>query len=85
MSGGPTDFSPITLEKAIKSHIELNGGDEAEIRREFQSHINEKKNGAKCMVCDQPVWAFGGCDMCFSCTTGEADASDDYEFEEVCW
>lgn len=32
-----------------------------------------------CCNCDEKVWRYGGCDMCFSCTTGEADASEDYE------
>ena len=81
---GPTDFAPISLESAIKSHIKLNGGDEANVRAEMEKNIRMKKNGAKCQ-CDQPIWALGGTEMCFSCTTGEADASDDYEFEEVCW
>lgn len=34
---------------------------------------------ARCFVCGQPVWKWGQTDMCFTCTTGEADASDDYE------
>lgn len=29
--------------------------------------------------CGEPVWRFGGQGLCFSCTTGEADASEDYE------
>lgn len=29
--------------------------------------------------CGEPVWKYGQSGMCFSCTTGEADASDDYE------
>ena len=33
----------------------------------------------ECMVCGDPVWRLGGCGMCFSCTTGEADNSYDYE------
>lgn len=37
------------------------------------------KNKGKCIVCGQPVWKLGDCDMCFPCTTGESDDSDDYE------
>lgn len=41
------------------------------------------KNDGTCLNCDEKVWRLGNTDMCFSCTTGEADASDDYElFEE---
>ena len=37
------------------------------------------KNNETCCNCDQPVWRLAGLDMCFSCTTGETDASNDYE------
>ncbi len=34
-------------------------------------------------ICGQPIWAAGsaitGTYMCFTCTTGEADGSGDYE------
>lgn len=36
----------------------------------------------KCEVCGQPAWKYGGLGMCFSCTTGEADPSEDYELKE---
>lgn len=29
--------------------------------------------------CGNPAWKFGGVGLCFSCTTGESDSSDDYE------
>ncbi len=41
----------------------------------------QKKTGT-CQVCDEKVWRYGGCGLCFSCTTGEADASDDFELTE---
>ena len=37
----------------------------------------------KCMVCDELVWRYGGIGMCFSCNTGEADASEDYELQHT--
>ena len=44
-----------------------------------------KKNGARCMICGAPIWAAGsgvtGTCLCFTCTTGEADDSEDYEIE----
>ncbi len=36
----------------------------------------------ECDVCGRPIWKYGhGADtgLCFTCTTGEADDSDDYE------
>ena len=33
-----------------------------------------------CSVCEgEKVWRYADLGMCFSCTTGESDASDDYE------
>lgn len=29
--------------------------------------------------CGEPIWRLGMTGMCFGCTTGEHDASDDYE------
>ena len=44
-----------------------------------------KRNGARCMICGAPIWAAGsgvtGTYLCFTCTTGEADDSEDYEIE----
>lgn len=44
-----------------------------------QSHVN-----ALCETCgSNPQWRYGGTGMCFPCTTGETDASEDYELEWV--
>lgn len=51
----------------IDKHLSL-----AELRRRARS-----KGG--CEVCGQPVWKLAGTGLCFTCTTGEADASNDYE------
>lgn len=49
----------------------------------LQSSLTTKKNGASCIVCGAPIWVAGsaitGTNMCFFCTTGEANDSDDYE------
>lgn len=37
-----------------------------------------RKTGT-CLVCDEKEWKLGDCGLCFSCTTGEADASGDFE------
>ena len=45
--------------------------------------LEEKNNGANCIVGGSPIWTAGsaisGTNMCFSCTTLEADDSEDYE------
>lgn len=43
-----------------------------------------RKVPAKCISCEtENEWKFGETEMCFSCTTGEADASGDCEIEEL--
>lgn len=41
------------------------------------------KDTSECEVCGRPVWRLVGLGMCFTCTTGESDASDDYELALV--
>jgi hypothetical protein len=41
------------------------------------------KSEGKCFSCEsEHIWRLGRCDMCFTCTTGESDASQDYEIGE---
>jgi hypothetical protein len=36
-----------------------------------------------CIVCRKDeIWKLANTEMCFSCTTGESDASEDYELKE---
>ena len=35
----------------------------------------------ECEVCGLPVWKLGQTGLCFGCTTGCHDGSDDYELE----
>lgn len=39
------------------------------------------KAGGKCEVCDDDAWKYGGVGLCFTCTTGEADPSEDFELK----
>ncbi len=37
---------------------------------------------SRCEVCERPIWRYGHGNetgLCFTCTTGESDPSDDYE------
>lgn len=68
--GGPTDFVMISAEDYFK--------------KSRQIPLKELKRMAKtrgmCETCGSlPKWRLGDTDMCFPCTTGEADASGDYE------
>lgn len=37
------------------------------------------KQEGKCDICGQAIWKLADTGLCFSCTTGESDNSDDYE------
>lgn len=63
--------------------ISNKGIKESDLIAALKHSLKEKYNGAKCIVCGSPIWAAGsaitGTNMCFSCTTLEADDSEDYE------
>lgn len=68
------NFTYITVEKFIKQHPD-----------EKKNYKRLKEIAAQpdvlCQCEQQNVWKYGESGLCFSCTTGEADASDDYELE----
>jgi hypothetical protein len=64
----PTNFNYVTPEQAF----ELGLVHSIERAREIAY------DDAVCL-CGQHVWRYGGSGMCFTCTTGESDASEDYE------
>jgi len=57
-----------------KYHTE---GDGFKTLEEVEKCAKQKPHKCQCGQFD--VWKFGQCDMCFCCTTGEHDASDDLE------
>ncbi len=67
--------SYITPEQAKTFDDGIEGG-----RRKPLSYYRElsTKDGI-CMNCDSPTWKLVDTGLCFSCTTGESDASSDYE------
>lgn len=75
----------ISIEKFATATIKNNPNQyqKADLIRALTNALEAKQNGAKCMICGSPIWAAGsgitGTYMCFTCTTGEADDSEDYE------
>lgn len=62
----------LTPEKAFKMNV-IDGTTLKEYRE-------RAKDDSLCEVCESnPTWRITGIGMCFTCTTGEADASEDYE------
>ncbi len=48
-------------------------------KRSLQEIQTLAKTNGTCMNCDEHIWRLGACGLCFTCTTGESDASEDYE------
>ena len=75
---------PISIEEfadmTVKNNKSMSRDD---LIQNLKAALQNKKNGAKCMQCGNPIWAAGsaitGMKMCFTCTTLEADDSEDYE------
>jgi len=83
-------FSPISVDEFIKSYKKSNPKEDAEsLRQALTDVVADKKKGAVCNICKQPIWAVGsavvGWNGCFTCITGEADNSEDCEIESVCF
>ncbi|MCL2135503.1 MAG: hypothetical protein FWH37_08155 [Candidatus Bathyarchaeota archaeon] len=79
-------FVFISIEKFLEQYKEANPAENiVEVKKKIIVAVADKKNGAKCNHCGQPIWAIGsaitGYPACFTCTTGEVDNSDDYEIE----
>ncbi len=75
----PSFYSYITPEQAKALHDEANPKDKLPLSY-WQKRARLRN---KCAVCGGPVWKWGQTDMCFTCTTGEADPSDDYELVQL--
>lgn len=78
---------PISIKKFADLTVKNNSGtNKAELITSLKDTLARKNAGAACVCCGNPIWAAGsaitGSDMCFSCTTGEADSSEDYEVIE---
>ena len=71
-------MQPISVEAFASMVMKNNKGyRKKELVKTLNDTLTAKKNGAKCMICGAPIWAAGS----FTCTTGEANDSDDYEIE----
>lgn len=69
--GSPTDFVYQTPESAWT--LKLIPGFTLKDYKKLAGNNNDCEN------CGQHVWRYGQTGMCFLCTTGESDASGDYE------
>ncbi len=76
----------ISVKNFVKKTAEANPGtNAAKLTESCNAVLEDKRNGAVCQMCGGEIWAAGaavtGTYLCFSCMTGEADGSGDYEIE----
>jgi hypothetical protein len=80
-------FVPIKLEDYVRTFLKNNRGETAEkVTVRLQSALRAYQEGARCH-CGEPIWVIGSAEAghaCFTCITGEADPSEDYEISEAC-
>jgi hypothetical protein len=81
-------FKPIQLRDYVRKYLKSNAGsNEREVTGRLRDTLAEYKAGARCGNCGAPIWVIGSAEvgnMCFTCITGEADPSEDYEIAEAC-
>ena len=80
------NFTPISIEKYAKMIVQNNPSEKKENTiKLIELAIKDVKKGERCN-CGNPIWVAGSIFTgyaCFTCTTGEANASEDYEIKEV--
>lgn len=77
---------PISIDKFVASYMKNNPKENRqETVDRLKAAVRAKREGTRCSQCDQVIWAVGtaieGWNVCFTCLTGEADDSEDYENE----
>jgi hypothetical protein len=79
-------FVPIQLKEYVKLHLRSNPKENAaDLTARLQSALEDYNAGNRCQ-CGEPIWVIGSAQvglMCFTCITGEADPSEDYEIAEA--
>jgi hypothetical protein len=68
------DFEYVTFKEAFELKL-LGEGVPLSVYKE------QARDHRMCEVCGQPAWRYGGTGLCFTCTTGCSDTSEDYEIE----
>ena len=78
-------FVPIGVRKYVKLHVKANAENPTDLLVRLRACVSDALAGARCR-CGAPVWVVGSVSAgygCFTCITGEAFPSDDYEIDEV--
>jgi len=80
-------FLPIKLSDYVRKHLKANPREkEREVTARLRRALADYKAGARCH-CGEAIWVIGSAvvgNACFTCITGEAYPSEDYEIAEAC-
>jgi hypothetical protein len=80
-------FVPIAVDDYVRRFLRNNPGtDPSELRGRLLATLEAFRQGT-CCACGERIWVLGSAEVglaCFTCITGEADPSDDFELEEAC-
>ncbi|MEK3885331.1 hypothetical protein [Paenibacillus sp. PL2-23] len=77
-------MKPISIEKFVTLYLQSNPNENRQdMLKKLRLAVTAKHEGTCCIQCAEPIWAVGtaiaGWNVCFTCLTGEADDSKDYE------
>ena len=79
-------FVPIGIREYVKLHVKANRDENpTELLARLRACVSDALAGARCH-CGAPIWVVGSASAgygCFTCITGEAFPSQDYEIDEV--
>lgn len=80
-------FVPIRLADYVRLSLKINHGETAAaLTARLEAALKAYQAGKRCS-CGEPIWVIGSAEAghaCFTCITGEADPSGDYEIAEAC-
>ena len=79
-------FVPISIEQYVRLHVHHNPDEKpAQLHARLRECVTAALRGQRC-ECGEPLWVIGSAvagHACFTCITGEAAPTDDYEIDEV--
>ena len=79
-------FVPISIDEYVKRHVKSNPDENAvDFQKRLRECVVAALSGEACSY-GEPIWVIGSAvagHACFTCITGEATPSEDYEINEV--
>jgi len=78
------NFTKISIDNFIKMYSKNNPKDDLNSLKKRLLQFKKLKEKGETCSCGNPIWIIGSAiagKACFTCITGEADCSDDYEIE----